>query len=82
MPSVFKTQKGGIISDVIIDSVRTRKLVKTSTDGTKVLIVTDDFTKTGQLIYEVDLMLIKPSEPNKDSQKTFDQILSTFQFLD
>ena len=82
-PSSFGScsQKGEVVN-VLIGDVEGKRCVRKSADGSTVLIIIDDFTRNGQVIYDMALIKLRPSEQNLEGAKFFDQILSTFKFID
>ena len=82
MGSFKSCSEKGEVSSTTIDGVKVKKCVLKSSDGTTVVILFDDFTKNGRVIYDAALVKLRPSEQNLEGAKYFDQILSTFRFVD
>lgn len=83
LPSTFKSCSAkGEVSILVIDGIESKKCVRKSSDGSITLIIVDDFTRNGQVIYDIGLTPLQPRDNNLRAAEIFDQILSTFQFID
>lgn len=78
----FSCSPKGEIAKVLIGGLQTSKCAVKSPEGAIAVVTIQDFSKNGELWYEIDFIDPKPYEKNSEKVKIFDQMLSTFKFLD